>query len=165
MNRRRASNMNTYPTILIAEDSESDQILIELGFEKAKFPFSIHFVPDGVCAREYLVGKGRYRNRAEFPAPIVLLTDLKMPRMNGLELLAWIREHEIWNRLPVIVITGSNQAEDLRRAMDLGANSYVVKDLLMRPPPALFEAILRLSSPPQVNVRDVWAQKATKVRT
>jgi len=157
--------MNTYPTILIAEDSESDQVLIELGFKKAKFPFSIHFVQDGIYATEYLEGKGRYSNRAEFPAPIVLLTDLKMPRMNGLELLAWIREHQTWRDLPAIVITGSNQAEDLRQAMELGANSYVVKDLLMRPPPALFDAILRLSSPPQINIRDVWAHKATKVRT
>ena len=117
--------MNTHPTILIAEDSESDQILIELGFQKAKFPFSVHFVHDGVCLMEYLDAKGRYSNRAEFPAPIVLLTDLKMPRMNGLELLAWIREHEMWQTLPVIVITGSNQVEDVRRAMDLGADSYV----------------------------------------
>ncbi len=157
--------MNTYPTILIAEDSESDQILIELGFEKAKFPFSVHFVQDGICATEYLDGKGRYSNRAEFPAPMVLLTDLKMPRMNGLELLAWIRESSTWRNLPVIVITGSNQAEDLRQAMELGATSYIVKDLLMRPPPALFEAILRLNSPPQLDIRDVWAHKATKVRT
>jgi hypothetical protein len=49
--------------------------------------------------------------------------------------------------------------------MDLGADSYVVKDLLMRPPPALFEAILRLSARPQMDVRDAWAHKATKVRT
>lgn len=156
--------MNTYPTILIAEDSEGDRVLIELGFEKAKLPFSVHFVPDGICATEYLNAKGRYRNRAEFPAPIVLLTDLKMPRMNGLELLAWIRDHKTWQDLPVIVITGSNQAEDLRQAMDLGADSYVVKDLLMRPPPALFDAILRVTSRPQMDVRDVWAHKATKVR-
>lgn len=158
--------MNTHPTILIAEDSESDRILIELGFERSKFPFSVHFVPDGVCATEYLEGNGPYSNRAEFPAPLVLLTDLKMPRMNGLELLAWIRKDSTWRNLPVIVVTGSNQAEDLRQAMELGANSYVVKDLLMRPPPALFEAILRLSSPPPpVNIRDAWAHKATKVRT
>jgi CheY-like chemotaxis protein len=157
--------MNTYPTILIAEDSESDQILIELGFEKAKLPFSLHFVPDGVSATEYLDAKGRYRNRAEFPAPMVLLTDLKMPRMDGLKLLAWIREHNTWQNLPVIIITGSNQSEDVRQAMDLGADSYVVKDLLMRPPPALFDAILRLSARPQMDVRDAWAHKATKVRT
>lgn len=157
--------MNSHPTILIAEDSESDQLLINLGFQKAKFPFSIRFVQDGIYATEYLDGIGRYQNRAEFPAPIVLLTDLKMPRMDGFELLEWVRGHETWSKLPVIVVTGSNQSEDLRRAMDLGANSYVVKDLLMRPPPALFDAILRLSSPPQVNVRQAWAHKAAKVRS
>jgi len=157
--------MNKHPTILIAEDSESDRMLIDLGFEKARFPFSFKFVPDGFCATEYLDGLGRYANRAENPHPIVLLTDLKMPRMNGFELLAWVRQHKKWRNLPVIVVTGSNQSEDLRQALDLGANSYVVKDLLMRPPPALFDAILRLSSPTQVNVRDMWAQKATKART
>jgi len=157
--------MNKHPTILIAEDSESDQMLIELGFEKAKFPFSLKFVADGVCATEYLDGVGRFRNRAEFPIPIVLLTDLKMPRMNGFELLEWVRRHETWRNLPVIVVTGSNQSEDQRQAMDLGASSYVVKDLLMRPPPTLFEALLRLSSRPQVNPRDMWAQKAIKVRS
>jgi len=144
---------------------ESDRMLIELGFEKAKFPFSIKFVSDGFCATEYLDGRGRYANRAEFPIPLVLLTDLKMPRMDGFELLSWVRRHEKLRNLPVIVVTGSNQSEDLRQALDLGANSYVVKDLLMRPPPALFDAILRLSSPPQVNVRAVWAQKATKDAT
>jgi len=157
--------MNKHPTILIAEDSESDRLLIELGFEKAKFPFSIKFVADGFCATEYLDGLGHYANRAEFPVPIVLLTDLKMPRMDGFELLSWVRRHKTWRNLPVIVVTGSNQSEDLRQALDLGANSYVVKDLLIRPPPVLFDAILRLSSPPPVNVRNVWAQKATKVGT
>jgi CheY-like chemotaxis protein len=157
--------MNKHPTILIAEDSESDQMLIELGFQKAKFPFSIQFVADGLSATEYLEGAGHYGNRAEFPIPIVLLTDLKMPRMDGFELLAWVREREKWRNLPVIVVTGSNQSQDLRQALDLGANSYVVKDLLMRPPPMLFDAILRLSSPPTVNVRDAWARKATKVQT
>lgn len=155
--------MNPYPTILIAEDLESDQILIELGFQKAKFPFSVRFVRDGFSATEYLDGVGRYSNRKEFPIPFVLLTDLKMPRMNGFELLEWVRQHDKWRNLPVIVVTGSNQSEDLCQALDMGANSYVVKDLLMRPPPALLEAILRLSSPPQVNVRDVWAKKATKI--
>jgi len=158
------ATMNKRPTILIAEDLESDQTLIELGFERAKFPFSLQFVKDGVCATEYLDGIGHYGNRGEFPVPIVMLTDLKMPRMDGFELLSWVREHERWRHLPVIVITGSNQSQDLQQAMELGANSYVVKDLLMRPPPALFEAILRLSSRPQVDVRDIWAQKAAKVR-
>src|SRR5690348_13467139 len=104
--------MNRHPTILIAEDSHSDQMLIELGFQRAKFPFSLQFVPDGVFATEYLDGVGRYGNREEFPIPIVLLTDLKMPRMDGFKLLSWVRRHETWRNLPVIIITGSNESED-----------------------------------------------------
>ena len=139
--------MNCRPTILFAEDSEDDRLLIERGFEKAKFPFNLHFVKDGVTAKEYLRGQGRYADRENFPAPCILLTDLKMPRMDGFELLTWVRSQKAWKKLPVIVVTGSDQTEDWQRAMDLGANSYVVKDLLVRPPPSLFEAIRRCASP------------------
>jgi CheY-like chemotaxis protein len=96
---------------------------------------------------EYLTGKGQYSDRVKFPVPCVLLTDLKMPRMNGFELLKWVRTQPEWHRLPVFVITGSNQTEDRQKAMDLGANFYVVKDLLMKPPPALIETLLRYAAP------------------
>jgi CheY-like chemotaxis protein len=151
------------PTILIAEDSESDRMLIELGFERAKFPFTLQFVHDGFHATEYLEGVGRYANRAKFPVPVVLLTDLKMPRMDGFELLEWVRRNETWRYLPVIVVTGSSQSDNLSRALNLGANTYVVKDLLMRPPPNLFEAIQRYSTPPTIDPRRVWAHKAKKL--
>jgi len=157
--------LHMHPTILIAEDSESDRMLIELGFEKAKFPFSVQFVRDGVYATEYLDGVGGYANRTKFPLPVVLLTDLQMPRMDGFELLEWVRRHETWQNLPVIVVTGSNQSEDLGRALNLGANTYVVKDLLMRPPPNLFEAIQRYTTPTTIDPRKVWAQKAKKLRS
>lgn len=139
--------MKRQPTILFAEDSESDLLLIRIGFEKAGFPFDLQFVNDGSTAMDYLDGREPYADRTKFPDPFVLLTDLKMPRVGGLELLEWVRSHELWRNLPVIVVTGSDQAEDRRRAMDLGANSYVLKDLLMRPPPDLFEAILRHARP------------------
>ncbi|HYG23287.1 MAG TPA: response regulator [Verrucomicrobiae bacterium] len=135
--------MNAQPTILFAEDSESDMMLIQLGFEKAHFPFFLQFVSDGALAIEYLTGKGRYADRMKFPVPSVLLTDLQMPRVGGLELLAWVRSQPAWQRLPVIVVTGSNQPEDRMRALELGADFYVLKDLLIRPPPGLFEAIIR----------------------
>jgi len=152
------------PTILIAEDSESDRMLIQLGFERAEFPFALQFVPDGICATEYLEGVGVYASRAAFPLPIVLLTDLKMPRMDGFELLGWVRGHKIWRNLPVIVVTGSNQSEDWHRAMEMGANSYVVKDLLMRPPPSLFEAILQHASPAPKDPSKAWAHRAKKLK-
>src|SRR5437762_13417618 len=114
--------MKNKPTILFAEDSENDALLIELGFEKAGFPFNLKFVEDGALALDYLTGKGRFADRARFPVPAAVVTDLKMPRMNGFELLAWIRGHEKWGNLPVIVVTGSDQAEDFHRAMKLGAS-------------------------------------------
>lgn len=140
-------------------------MLIRLGFEKAEFPFALQFVTDGVCATEYLEGTGTYANRTKFPVPAILLTDLKMPRMGGFELLEWVRRHKTLRNLPVIVVTGSNQSEDWHRAMELGASSYVVKDLLMRPPPALFEAILRLTSPTPADPREAWARKAKKIES
>lgn len=139
-------------------------MLIQLGFEKAKFPCALQFVPDGICATEYLTGVGLYANRVKFPPPIVLLTDLKMPRMDGFELLDWVRSHETLSDLPVIVVTGSNQSDDLSRAMKLGANTYVVKNLLIHPPPSLFEAIQSHISPVATDPRKVWAQKAKKLR-
>lgn len=156
--------MSAYPTILIAEDSENDRVLIELGFEKAKFPCRLKFVKDGICATEYLDDKSSYANRAQYPVPVILLTDLKMPRMDGFELLEWVRNHKIWRELPVIVVTGSNQTEDWHRALELGADSYVVKDLLMRPPPDLFDAIRRHTFRTAKNPRDVWARKAKQLR-
>lgn len=139
--------MKEFPTILIAEDYESDRILIQLGFKKAQFPFSIQFVEDGVRAIQYLKGEGAYADRRKFPIPIILLTDLKMPRVGGFELLTWVRGEAEWKNLPVIMVTGSNQPEDSKRALELGANSYVVKNILMRPPPSLLEDILRYTSP------------------
>jgi CheY-like chemotaxis protein len=83
--------------------------------------------------------------------------------MDGFELLDWVRRNETWRYLPVIVVTGSSQSEDLSRALDLGANTYVVKDLLMRPPPNLFEAIQRYATPATIDPRRVWAHKAKKL--
>ncbi|HWD91937.1 MAG TPA: response regulator [Verrucomicrobiae bacterium] len=156
--------MSGYPTILIAEDSENDRMLIDVGFQKAKFPCRLQFVEDGVHATEYLDGLGVYKNRAQFPVPVLLLTDLTMPRMGGFELLAWVHHHKIWRDLPVVIVTGSNQAEDWHRAMELGADSYVVKNLLMRPPPSLFEAIWRLAFPKAKDPREFWAHRVKQVR-
>ena len=154
--------MDLRPTILIAEDSESDRMLIELGFEKARFPFSLQFARDGFCASEYLDGVGRYANRTKFPVPVILLTDLKMPGMDGFELLAWVRNHATWRNLPVIVLTGSDQSEDWRHALELGANSYVVKDLLMRPPPKLLDTIISYTSPATTAAGAGLERKTTK---
>ena len=150
---------NSRHTILFAEDSDNDALLIQRGFQKARFPFELQFVENGLVAVDYLNGKGSYADRSQYPLPCVLLTDLKMPRMCGFELLSWIRSQPAWRKLPVIVVTGSDQTQDCQRAMELGADAYVVKELLMRPPPALFDAILRCLQPPSEDARKAWAQR------
>lgn len=128
-------------TILIAEDSESDAILIEEGFASARVPFSVRFVRDGSEAVSYLQGQNKFADRRQFPIPFILLTDLQMPRMDGFELLQWVRRSKAFHTLPVIVVTGSDESEDRARALSLGAEAYVTKDLLLRPPASLVDAI------------------------
>src|ERR1051325_2592827 len=144
------------PTILYAEDSESDRMLLQLGFEQAHFPYPLQFAEDGIEAVEYLSGQGRFADRARYPNPSVLLSDLKMPRMDGFELLAWVRSQPAWRHLPVIVLTGSDQPQDRIRALQLGAHEYIVKDLLMRPRQPLFEAILRLVGTGEIGRASWW---------
>jgi CheY-like chemotaxis protein len=113
--------------ILLAEDSEDDIFLMERAFKKAKLSNPLHVVSDGEQALAYLKGEGVYSDREKYPFPALLLLDIKMPRMNGLELLQAIRNDPQLRRLVVIFLTASNLDQDVNRAFDLQANSYLVK--------------------------------------
>jgi CheY-like chemotaxis protein len=113
--------------ILYVEDDESDVTVLRHAFRLAEVDISFCHVPDGQAAVEYLTGQGVYRDRARFPLPSLLLVDVKMPRLGGLELLQWIRSQPELAGLVVVMFSSSNQDQDIRRAWDLGANSYVVK--------------------------------------
>ena len=139
--------MSGHPTILFAEDSPDDVELIKIGLEHSNFELPVRFVQDGVVAVEYLEGQGQFAERENYPLPAVLLTDLKMPRMDGFALLTWVRNYEEFRSLPVIVMTGSNETPDRLRAMELGANAYLTKGLFVFPPTSLIEAILRFATP------------------
>jgi len=84
-------------------------------------------VRDGEEAVVYLSGIGKYSNRSEFPLPWLVLLDLKMPRMDGFEVLRWIRQESACKSLTVVVLTSSEQIRDVNRAYSLGANSFMVK--------------------------------------
>jgi CheY-like chemotaxis protein len=84
-------------------------------------------VSDGDEAVAYLSGKSRYADRVAFPLPNLMLLDLKMPRRSGFEVLQWLRGQPTLRRLPVVVLTSSNQSSDINGAYDQGANSYIVK--------------------------------------
>jgi CheY-like chemotaxis protein len=113
--------------ILLAEDSEDDVFLLERAFKKAKLTNPLRIVPDGEEALAYLKGDGVYADREKYPFPALVLMDIKMPRMNGLEVLSAIRKDPSLRRLVVIFLTASNLERDVNEAFDLQANSYLVK--------------------------------------
>jgi CheY-like chemotaxis protein len=114
-------------TILLVEDSQNDVLLIERAVRQASLAATLSVVRDGDAAVEYLSGAGPYADRQQHPLPILMLLDLKLPRRSGLEVLEWQRQQPGLRRLPVAVLTSSNQMADVNRAYDLGANSYLVK--------------------------------------
>jgi CheY-like chemotaxis protein len=114
-------------TILVVEDNPTDVMLIRRAFTKARIDSPLQVVRDGDTAVRYLAGAGDFADRAEFPLPGLMLLDLKLPRRSGLEVLEWLREQAGLCRLPVVVLTSSRQPQDVNRAYELGANSYLVK--------------------------------------
>ncbi len=124
--------------ILLAEDNEVDVLLTRRAFAKAGLLNPLHVVSDGDEAIAYLSGVEKYSNRAEYPLPVLMLLDIKMPRKNGLEVLRWIREQPGLRALRVIMLTTSDLHQDVNLAYQLGANSYLLK-------PVNFEHFVRIS--------------------
>jgi CheY-like chemotaxis protein len=113
--------------ILLAEDSPDDVFLITSAFKKNGFQDPIYVVSNGEQVLQYLKGEGAYADRNRYPVPHILLLDLSMPRLNGFEVLTWIRGRQEWMCLPIIVLTTSFYGPEIKRAYDLGANSFITK--------------------------------------
>jgi CheY-like chemotaxis protein len=113
--------------ILLAEDDDNDVFFMERAFRQAQVISPVYRVKDGEEAVSYLNGEGAYADREKSPLPSLLLLDLKMPRKNGFDVLAWVRGQPGLKRLPIVVVTSSREILDVNRAYDLGANSYLVK--------------------------------------
>ena len=139
------------PVILLAEDDEDYVLLIKEAFSKARITNIVHVVWSGEEAIMYLQGRGKYANRDEYPLPDLVLLDLKMPRVNGFEVLKWLRADPGLSALRVLVLTSSDQIRDVNEAYRLGANSFMVK-------PMDFEDTAELSR----LINDYWL-KASKM--
>jgi CheY-like chemotaxis protein len=112
--------------ILLVEDSPLDAELTMTALKSGKVANSITWVKDGEEALEYLFRHGRYAGRADTQPRLVFL-DLKMPKVNGIEVLKAIKSNESTRRIPVVVMTSSQEESDVAKTYDLGVNSYVVK--------------------------------------
>ena len=118
--------MSAIRTILLAEDSPADAEMAVDALREANLANPIVHVEDGVETMDYLLRRGAYADRPE-GLPAVLLLDIKMPRMDGLEVLKHIRSHDKLKKLPVVILSSSREESDLARSWDLGVNAYVVK--------------------------------------
>jgi CheY-like chemotaxis protein len=129
--------------ILLVEDSPDDVFFFRRAVHKSCLSAVTHLAVDGVEAMDYLLNKGRFADAAAYPPPDIMFLDLKLPHVNGFELLEWMRRHAESPRPPVVVLTSSSQPEDQERAEVLGASLFLTK------PPApdqLRQALLRCLS-------------------
>lgn len=117
------SNAGRHPSILVVEDNPVDIDLMRRAFERRKLSNPLEIARDGVEALEFL---DRWE-RAELAPPAVILLDIKLPKVDGLEVLRRIRAHERFRHIPVVMLTSSNEDRDIATAYDCGANSYIVK--------------------------------------
>ncbi|MEG4092989.1 response regulator [Microcoleus sp. Pol12B4] len=122
--------MTQMQTILLVEDNPVDILLMQRAFRNDTFAnTSLQIVRDGDAAVFYLNGDGEYSDRDRYPLPRIILLDLKLPRRSGHEVLVWLKQQPELKRLPVVMLTSSSQTLDVKRAYDLGVNSYLVKPI------------------------------------
>jgi CheY-like chemotaxis protein len=116
-------------TILIAEDKPDHVLLIKRQLRHVGILNPVRDVANGNELAQYLDGEGVYANRREYPYPTLLLLDLKMPGRSGLEMLSWIKTHPVHFSLPTVVLTASNDTQELIRSYQLGARSFLTKPI------------------------------------
>lgn len=115
--------------ILIVDDNPADVVLTRHAIKKLKLENPLHVLPGGKQLIAYLKGDGIYHDRKKFPYPVLLLLDLKMPHMDGFDVLAWLKDHPQHGAFPVVVLSGSEDLRQANRAYLLGARSFLAKPM------------------------------------
>ena len=119
--------MTALPEILLVEDNPDELELTISALKESNFANPIHIARDGEEALDFLFARGPYTARQGAPAPKVMLLDLKLPKIDGIEVLRQVKADARTRTMPIVVLTSSQQESDLLATYDLGANSYIVK--------------------------------------
>jgi CheY-like chemotaxis protein len=119
--------MNNPAHILLIEDNRMDVELTLNAFKEARIANTIQVARNGQEGLDYLFGRGEFADRQKYPLPYLILLDLKMPRVDGFEVLRQVKAAPILKRIPVIILTSSKEEGDRALSYDTGANSYLVK--------------------------------------
>jgi CheY-like chemotaxis protein len=113
--------------ILLVDDDENDVLIMTMALRKVGMACSIGVARDGREAQEYLSGAGKFADRGVYPLPYLILMDLKLPRVMGLDVLKWLRERPEFDSTIVLVLSSSPMPDDIQCAYHLRANAYLVK--------------------------------------
>ena len=127
----------TIVTILMADDDEDDHILVREALAESLVPIVLYIVSNGEELLNYLYNRGLYTEKSKAPRPGLILLDLNMPEKNGLEVLQEIKTDPILRSIPVIVLSSSDEPEDIYHSYNLGANSFITK-------PVTFAALVEI---------------------
>lgn len=120
--------MESKPQVVLSvDDNDVDGALLERAFKRTSIPARLYRVSEGPQAMAYLAGDGIYRDRDSYPLPDLVLLDLVMPKMSGVEVLKWIRQQSIVRKTRVLIFTSSEKPEDFRAANEIGADGYLLK--------------------------------------
>jgi len=153
--------MNPQQTILLVDDSEDSLFFMRKAFERAKSHHPLQEARNGEEAIAYLKGEGPYGDRNRFPLPTVMLLDLNMPKKDGFDVLTWVRAQPGLKRLTIVILTASMRIEDVERAFDLGATSFLIKPLGLEELAAMLRCLhdwIQISQfPPLVEAGKKWA--------
>lgn len=114
-------------TILLVEDNADDELLALRALKKTDVPNDVVVTRDGQEALDYIFGQGKFQGRDVRILPKVVFLDLKLPKLDGLEVLRTIRQDERTKRLPVVLLTSSDEVQDMQAGYDIGVNSYINK--------------------------------------
>jgi CheY-like chemotaxis protein len=119
--------MNRLAQILLVEDNQMDIVLTLDAFKEARLENTINVVKNGEEALDYMFGRGKYTDRMMYPLPSLILLDLKMPGIDGFEVLRQIKSTPKLKRIPVVILSSSKEEGDRALSYDTGANSYLLK--------------------------------------